>query len=76
LRGRKNGLVPNPAGPGDAPASSHGDLTIPVVVEARKETVLHLEGGGGWPNKHDFNATNPVHLPAGRIIGWKARANL
>lgn len=54
-----------------ARANGYGYLTIPVMVEARQSTVLHLEGGAPWPNESAFNQDNAVRLPDGEIIGWK-----
>ena len=59
-----------------ANANGYGFVTIPVIVESRQTTTLHLEGGGFWPNESVFNQTNAVRLPYGLIIGWKAAANL
>ena len=42
----------------------------PVVVEAGRQTSVHLEGGIYWPA--DVAQSNPVRLPDGRIIGWRA----
>lgn len=54
-----------------ARANGYGYLTIPVVIEAQRSTVIHLEGGGFWPDESAFNETNAVRLPDGQIIGWK-----
>jgi hypothetical protein len=51
-------------------------VSIPVMIVAQQNTILHLEGGGFWPNESAFNQTNAVRLPDGQIIGWKAAANL
>jgi len=59
-----------------ARANGHGLVIIPVVIEAGQSTVLHLEGGGFWPNESAFNQTNAVRLPDGLVIGWKARPDL
>jgi len=59
-----------------ARANGYGIVTIPVVIEARQNTVLHLEGGGFWPNESVFNQTNAVRLPDGLVIGWKAQPKL
>ena len=55
-----------------ARVNGYGFLTIPVMIEARRTTVLHLEGGNAWPDKSAFNQTNAVRLPDGRIVGWRA----
>ena len=57
-----------------ANANGYGHVTIPVVIEARQTTVLHLEGGGSWPNEAEFNQTNAVRLPDGQIVGWRIAA--
>ena len=59
-----------------ASANGYGRVTIPVVIEACQTTVLHLEGGGTWPDESAFNPTNAVRLPDGQIIGWRAAASL
>lgn len=59
-----------------AHANGYGYVTVPVIIEPRQNTILHLEGGGFWPNESVFNQTNAVRLPDGRIIGWKAASNL
>ena len=57
-----------------ANANGYGRVTIPVVIEACQTTVLHLEGGGSWPNEAEFNQTNTVRLPDGQIVGWRIAA--
>lgn len=59
-----------------ASANGYGRVTIPVVIEVNQTTILHLEGGGSWPNEAEFNQTNAVCLPDGQIIGWKSASNL
>jgi hypothetical protein len=59
-----------------ARANGYGTVTVPVMIETQQSTVLHLEGGGFWPDESAFNQTNAVRLPDGLIIGWKAAANL
>ncbi|MGA3268703.1 MAG: hypothetical protein ABSE16_18015 [Verrucomicrobiota bacterium] len=59
-----------------ARANGYGFVTVPVIIAARQNTILHLEGGGSWPDESAFNQTNAVRLPDGLIIGWKAAANL
>jgi hypothetical protein len=55
-----------------ARANGYGYLTIPIIIEANQNTIIHLEGGGFWPDESVFNRTNAVRLPDGLIIGWKA----
>ena len=52
---------------------AHGLVTVPVTVVAGEETVVHLEGGGRWPNPQVFNQSNAVRLPNGEVVGWKTR---
>lgn len=59
-----------------ARANGYGTVTVPVMIETQQSTVLHLEGGGFWPDESAFNQTNAVRLLDGQIIGWKAAANL
>jgi hypothetical protein len=59
-----------------ARANGYGFLNVPVIIEAHQCTVLHLEGGGFWPDESIFNQTNAVRLPDGLVIGWKAPTNL
>jgi hypothetical protein len=54
-----------------ARANGYGYVTIPVLIVARQKTILHLEGGGSWPDESAFNQTNAVRLPDGQIVGWK-----
>ena len=51
-------------------------VAVQVVIASRQTTVLHLEGGGFWPDESAFNQTNAVRLPDGVVIGWKAVPNL
>lgn len=59
-----------------ARANGYGFVTIPVIIESRKTTILHLEGGSFWPDESVFNQTNAVRLPDGLVIGWKAQPEL
>jgi hypothetical protein len=47
-------------------------VTVPIIIVAQQNTILHLEGGGSWPDESAFNQTNAVRLPDGIIVGWKA----
>lgn len=58
-----------------ARANGYGYVTVPVIVEARQTTILHLEGGGSWPDTSVFNQTNAVRLPDGKIVGWRTASN-
>jgi hypothetical protein len=59
-----------------ARANGYGFVTVPVMIAAQQNTVLHLEGDGFWPNVSVFNQTNAVRLPDGQIIGWRVATNL
>lgn len=54
-----------------ARANGHGFVTIPVMIESRQTTTLHLEGGSR-PNESVLNKTEAVRLPDGQIVGWKS----
>lgn len=56
----------------EARANGYGFVIVPVIIKANQNTVLHLEGGGFWPDESVFNQTNAVRLPDGFIVGWKA----
>lgn len=54
-----------------ARANGYGFVTVPVIIAARQNTILHLEGGGSWPDESAFNQTDAVRLPDGQIVGWQ-----
>lgn len=55
-----------------AQANGYGTVTVPVTIEAGRDTILHLEGDVKWPNQFGLNQTNAVCLPHGEIVGWKS----
>jgi len=55
-----------------ARAKGYGVITIPIVIRPREMTFLHLEGSTNWNDDKALAASNPVRLPNGRIIGWRA----
>jgi hypothetical protein len=55
-----------------ARANGYGPITVPVVIEANRETTVHLEGSFSWPNPVALAQSNPVRLPHGEIAGWRA----
>ncbi len=55
-----------------ARANGYGLVTVPVVIAAGEVTRVHLEGGGAWPDRALMLKSNPVCLPDGRIVGWRA----
>lgn len=59
-----------------ARSNGYGYVTIPVMIETRQDTILHLDGNDSWPDESAFNQINAVHLPDGQIVGWKAASNL
>lgn len=59
-----------------ARTNGYGVVTVPVVIGAGQRTVLHLEGGAGWPDRPAATAADTVRLPDGQIVGWKAAASL
>jgi hypothetical protein len=59
-----------------AQSNGYGELTVPVVIAPDQDTVVHLEGGANsWPDKAALRNSNPVKLPDGRIVGWRAAQN-
>jgi hypothetical protein len=58
-------------------ANGYGRYVVaPIVIAAGQTTILHLEGGGFWPDESAFNKTNAVRLPDGLVIGWKVAPDL
>ena len=55
-----------------AQANGYGTVTVPVTIEAGRDTILHLEGDVKWLNQFGLNQTNAVCLPHGEIVGWKS----
>ena len=55
-----------------ARANGYGSVTVPVVILAQRTTTVHLEGGASWPDRTTLASSNPVRLPDGQIIGWRA----
>lgn len=67
-----------PAGTYRVVAQANGyinNVIVPVVIVSNQVTIIHLEGGGVWPNEAEFNQTNAVRLPNGIIVGWRSLAN-
>ncbi len=54
-----------------ARANGYGNVTVPVVIEAHRTTMLHLDGDAAWTPGAAFNQNNAVRLPDGQIVGWK-----
>jgi hypothetical protein len=53
-----------------ARANGLGTVTVPVVIEGGRSTIVHLEGDS-WSGTAPRNSTNLVHLPNGDPIGWR-----
>ena len=57
-----------------ARANGYGTVTVPVRVKPNQLTTVHLEGGTWWPSKSPIFESEPVRLPNGQIVGWRADA--
>ena len=57
-----------------AVANGYGLVTVPVRIEAGRDTLVHLEGGFAWPGRTTFSQSNTVRLPDGDVVGWKSEA--
>jgi hypothetical protein len=55
-----------------AQANGYGAVTVPVVIGINQTTTVHLEGGNPWGSKVPSEQANPVRLPDGEIVGWRA----
>jgi hypothetical protein len=55
-----------------ARANGYGMVTVPVVIQADAITTVHLEGSSTWLDRGALRASNPVRLPNGDIVGWRA----
>lgn len=55
-----------------AKAEGYGRVRIPVVVEANRTTVVHLERG--WKAPENAQASDLVQMPDGKPIGWRSEA--
>jgi len=55
-----------------AHANGYGLVTVPVVIKAGQITIVHLEGSNWWPMSSPIFESNPVRLPHGQIVGWRA----
>jgi hypothetical protein len=54
-----------------AEAEGYGRVRIPIVIQARRTTVLHLERG--WKPQQG-NSADLVRMPDGQPIGWRPQA--
>jgi len=58
----------------EARANGYGKVVVPVIIQGGSVTVVHLEGGGSWPNREQMIKLGAVRLPDGRVVGWSAHA--
>jgi hypothetical protein len=52
-----------------AESSSYGRVTVPVVIQAGRLTIIHLDGD--WKPPANTPKDNLVYLPDGEAVGWK-----
>jgi hypothetical protein len=57
-----------------ARANGYGTVTVPVTIKPNRLTMVHLEGGTWWPSRSTIFESEPVRLPDGQIVGWRADA--
>jgi hypothetical protein len=50
-------------------SNGYGIVTIPVIIAAHQDTILHLNG---TDDDSAPNEANAVRLPDGEIVGWSA----
>jgi hypothetical protein len=55
-----------------ARSNNFGIVTVPVIIVAGRETVLHLDGRQTSPEGMPTNPADAVCLPDGEIVGWKS----
>jgi hypothetical protein len=55
-----------------AQANGYGVVSVPVVIVAGQDTVVHMEGSFNWARVPGFDPAEAVRLPGGEIVGWKA----
>lgn len=56
----------------EADAADHGKVRVPVLIEAHRTTIVHLDGepAGGFKG---IAKSRLVSLPDGYVVGWRAR---
>jgi hypothetical protein len=54
-----------------ARANGMSRVSVPVVIEPQRSTVVHLDDGRSWPGEMTLNATNVVRLPDGFVVGYR-----
>jgi hypothetical protein len=53
-----------------AESSAYGRVTVPIIVQSGKTTVLHLDRG--WRPASNISSTEVVRLPDGEAVGWSS----
>ena len=53
-----------------AESSAYGRVSVPVVVQAGKTTILHLDQG--WRPSAMISTNELVRLPDGEAVGWSS----
>lgn len=53
-----------------AQSSAYGRVTVPVIVQSGKTTVLHLDRG--WSPAANIASNKLVRLPDGEAVGWSS----
>lgn len=56
----------------EARVKSGQKVIIPVVIQSGRVTAVHLEPGTSVQNDVALVQSNPVRLPTGEIVGWRA----
>jgi hypothetical protein len=57
-----------------ARANGYGAVTVPVIIGTNQTTTVRLEGGYPRGSTAPSDQANPVRLPDGEIVGWRADA--
>jgi hypothetical protein len=55
-----------------ASAYHYGFVTVPVVIETHKSTVVHLDGMGSGTSDAPRTHSSAVCLPNGQVVGWRS----
>lgn len=58
-----------------ARSNRYGLVTVPVLIESRQMTVVHLDGGPTSDDREEVGHADAVRLPKGEIVGWRAATN-
>jgi hypothetical protein len=57
-----------------ARVQGYGMITVPVLIEAGRNTTLYLDDSTG-PNLGGIDPADLEKLPDGRVVGWRAKKN-